>query len=120
VRANLATAYPKAAGVQRWMRTLTLDRAAGRVVLEEDFVLAEPREVQLNLMTAKEPVVSGGTLRIGAVNVGFDAALWKAEVEKIALTDAALKWSWGEAVWRVKLVGTMEKVVSRLEMRSAA
>jgi hypothetical protein len=120
VRGNLATAYPKAAGVQRWMRTLTLDRAAGRVVLEEDFVLAGPREVQLNLMTAKEPVVSGGTLRIGAVSVGFDAALWKAEVEKIALTDAALKWSWGEAVWRVKLVGTMEKGVSRLEMRSAA
>jgi hypothetical protein len=118
VRANLATAYPKEAGVRRWMRTLTLDRAAGRVEVVEDFELETPRKVELNLMTAKEPVVSGGTLRVGAVSVDFDAEVLRAEVEKIALTDAALRWSWGEAVWRVKLVGMSGKGVWRMEMRS--
>jgi hypothetical protein len=100
------------------MRTLTLDRAAGRVEVVEDFELETPRKVELNLMTAKEPVVSGGTLRVGAVSVDFDAEVLRAEVEKIALTDAALRWSWGEAVWRVKLVGMSGKGVWRMEMRS--
>jgi hypothetical protein len=120
VSANLATAYPKDAGVERWMRTLTLDRAAQKVELVEEFALARVVPVALSLMTAKEAVVQAEGVKIGGVLLAFDAMQMKATVERIALTDAGLKHSWGEAVWRVLLTSTtpVAKGSWKLEMRA--
>jgi Heparinase II/III-like protein len=119
VSANLATAYPKEAGVSRWDRTLTLDRGARKVELAEEFRLSREAPVMLSFMCAKEPVVSADGVKVGGVLLGFDGAVLKATVEKIALTDAGLKHSWGDAVWRVMLasVGLVTKGSWRMEMR---
>jgi hypothetical protein len=120
VSANLATAYPKEAGVKRWMRTVTLDRAAKKVVVEEEFALANPAEVKLTLMCAQEPVVSAGEVKTAGVVVGFDAGQLTAVAEKIALTDALFRESWGEAVWRVRLTSkSVAKGSWKMEMRGA-
>ncbi len=103
VSANLATAYPKEAGVKRWMRTLTLDRVGKKVVVEEEFALVKEAVVAMSLMCAKEPVVSAGAVKTAGVVVGFDAGQLTATVEKIELTDPLFKGTWGEAVWRVRL-----------------
>jgi len=103
VRANLATAYPKEAGIERWMRTFTLDRAAHRVELVENFSLTHEAPVTLSFMAAKEPVLQSTGVQVGAVLLAFDAAQLKATSERIALTDSTLQHSWGEAVWRVLL-----------------
>ena len=103
VRANLATAYPKEAGVKRWMRTVVLDRMARRVEFAEEFALAKAVPVELSLMTAREPVIAVGSVKIGSAVLAFDAGQLAATSEKIVLTDASLKHSWGDAVWRVKL-----------------
>ena len=103
VRANLATAYPKEAGVKRWMRTVVLDRMAPRVEFAEEFALAKAVPVELSLMTAREPVIAVGSVKIGSAVLAFDAGQLAATSEKIVLTDASLKHSWGDAVWRVKL-----------------
>jgi len=103
VRANLATAYPKEAGVKRWFRTVALDRTARRVEFAEEFMLANAVPVELSLMTAREPVVSSGSVKIGGALLAFDGTALTATSEKIVLADASLKHSWGEAVWRVKL-----------------
>ena len=103
VRANLATAYPKEAGVKRWMRTVVLDRMAPRVEFAEEFALAKAVPVELSLMTAREPVIATGSVKIGSAVLAFDAGQLAATSEKIVLTDASLKHSWGDAVWRVKL-----------------
>src|SRR6185312_15887274 len=121
VTANLATAYPKDAGVARWDRTLTLDRGARKVELVEEFKLTREAPVSLSFMCAKEPVVSASGVTVGGVVLGFDAAMLKATVEKIALTDAGLKHSWGDAVWRLLLTSSapVSKGSWKLEMSGA-
>jgi len=121
VTANLATAYPKEAGVSRWDRTLTLDRGARKVELVEEFRLLREVPVALSFMCAKEPVVSAAGVTVSGVVLGFDAAVLKATVEKIALTDAGLRHSWGEAVWRVMLTSAapVAKGSWKLEMSGA-
>jgi len=121
VSANLAPAYPKEAGVERWLRTLTLDRAARRVELMEDFTLTREVPVTLSFMCAKEPVVSAAGVTVGGVMLAFDGAALKATVERIALTDALLEHSWGQAVWRVLVssAGPVKAGRWKLEMRGA-
>ena len=81
VRANLATAYPKDAGVERWLRTLTLDRAAHHVELVENFSLTHEAPVALSFMAAKEPVVQSAGVQVNGVlltSVGsVKTATWK-------------------------------------------
>jgi hypothetical protein len=103
VRADLAKAYPKEAGVKQWTRTLALDRSAAKVLLMEEFALARSVPVTLSFMCAKEPAVATRSVTTGGVVLSFDASALTATAEKIALTDTSLKHSWGEAVWRVLL-----------------
>lgn len=119
VSADLATAYPKDAGVTRWVRTVALDRPGKRVMLEEEFALAKRTEVMLSFMCATEPVVSGTGVKVNGVELVFDGAALKAAVEKIELTDAGLKHAWGDAVWRVTLtsLGTVRNGIWKMELR---
>ena len=103
VRANLATAYPEDAGVERWLRTFTLDRTAHHVELVENFSLTHEAPVTLSFMAAKEPVVQSTGVQVNGVLLTFDATQLKATSERITLTDALLQHSWGDAVWRVLL-----------------
>jgi len=120
-RANLATAYPKAAGAQRWTRTLVLDRAHGVVTIFEDFVLEKPVDVTLSLMTATEPTVQTEGVRIGQTVLVFDQNQIKATVEKIAITEEAMKQSWNDAVYRLRLssAGPVAQGLWTLKLRSA-
>jgi hypothetical protein len=119
--ANLATAYPKEAGARRWTRTVALDRAKGAVTISEDFALEKAVDVTLSLMTAVAPVIQAGGISIGSVMLAFDAAALKPVVEKIAITDAGLKHSWGDAVYRVKLSSAAPVAMAKwkLELRGA-
>jgi hypothetical protein len=120
-RANLAPAYPKEAGAQRWTRTLKLDRGRGVVRISEDFVLEKPVEAMLSLMTAVEPAVRPDGVTIGKTLLVFDQSQLHAAVERIAIADGAMKQSWGDAVYRLKLVspGPVGKGVWELELRPA-
>ena len=119
VSADLATAYPKDAGVTRWARTVALDRPGKRVMLEEEFALAKDAEVMLSFMCAAEPVVSGTGVKVNGVELVFDGAALKPAVEKIELTDAGLKHAWGDAVWRVTLtsLGAVRSGIWKMELR---
>ena len=54
-------------------------------------------------MTAREPSLTSGSVKVGGAVLAFDGAQLTATSEKIVLTDASLRHCWGEAVWRVKL-----------------
>jgi hypothetical protein len=121
LRANLATAYPAQAGARRWIRTLTLDRAKGKVTVTEDFELDRQVEVSLSLMTAFEPALQPGGVKIGGALLAFDSSALKPAVDKIDVTDDALKHSWGDAVYRLKLtsIAPTAKAIWKLELRPA-
>jgi hypothetical protein len=65
--------------------------------------LERAQDVMLSLMTALEPVIGADGVRIGKALLAFPQHDLKATVERVAITDEALKHSWGEAVYRVKL-----------------
>jgi hypothetical protein len=111
VAMNLATAYPEEAGIIHWNRTLTLDRAADRIRLIEEFQLQKKVPVELSLMTPRVPmqgekgkVVFTATEKPARdVTLSYDAALIVPVIEKIDVTDDWLVQRWGKVLYRVRL-----------------
>jgi hypothetical protein len=111
VTMNLGTAYPDEAGIIHWMRTLTLDRAADRIRVNEDFQLQKKVPVQLSFMTPRVPtqgptgkVVFAATEKPARdVILSYDATLIVPVIEKIDVTDDWLVQRWGKTLYRVLL-----------------
>jgi len=114
VSMNLATAYPEEAEIIGWTRTLTLDRMANHIRMNEDFQLRKKVAVQLSFMTpcvpkqgpagkvlfaTAEPSASG-------VSLGYNSDILAASIEKIDLTDDWLASRWGKTIYRVLLTST--------------
>jgi hypothetical protein len=111
VAMNLGTAYPDEAGITRWIRTLTLDRAGDRVLLNEDFQLQKKVPVQLSFMTPRVPtqgpkgkvVFTAAEKTARDVTVSYDAMLIVPVIERIDVTDDWLVQRWGKILYRVLL-----------------
>jgi hypothetical protein len=124
---DLAAAYPPAAGVRRWQRTLRLERGApaaapatgaamvagappaARVVLADDYELERaPRSLALHLM-ASGAVAAGrpGALLCATptrpLAVRYDPDVFVPAVETIPIDDARLRPVWGDRLYRVIL-----------------
>lgn len=108
---NLATAYPKKAGINFWKRRLMLDRSRKKVLLHESFDLIHAVPVSLTIMTPNAPTIgSNGTLTLRSIGDGgtpvslrYNAAQIQPVIEKISLTDPDLSRTWGSQVYRVLL-----------------
>lgn len=106
---NLATAYPEETGLIRWTRTLTLDRVADRIHLNEDFQLQKKVPVQLSFMTACVPTQGPkGKIALAAaekaareVILSYDATLVAPSIEKMDVTDEWLVQRWGNTLYRI-------------------
>ena len=122
--ADIASAYPAAAAVERWQRRVTLDRKAPTVELEDRYELKQWKEpVRLNLMTP----LSVDTSQPGAVHLGgryvltFDGHELHATAEEIPISDEHLRSVWGERVERLVLTtqGTALRGGYRVVLREA-
>src|SRR3989440_4034532 len=122
--ADIASAYPAAAAVERWQRRVTLDRTAPAVELEDGYELKQWKEpMRLNLMTP----LSVDTSQPGAVNLGgryvltFDAHELRATAEDIPISDEHLRAVWGDRVERLVLTtqGTALRGGYRVMLREA-
>jgi len=108
---DLATAYPREAGIKTWVRTVTLDRVAGIVTVKEDFELDHAVPVSLTVMTPRVPAAgTAGSVTLKAASGVAKAALLKFDgtqlepaVEKIKLEDPDLSADWGAEIYRVQL-----------------
>ena len=110
VSMNLATAYPAEAGIDRWTRTLTLDRTTARIRLVEDFALQKAVPVQLSFMTPCVPTQGSGKVVLATagnsareVALGYDITLIAPVIDRIDLTDDWLVSRWGKTIYRVLL-----------------
>lgn len=111
VSLNLATAYPEEAGITHWTRTLTLNRGAKRIRLNENFQLQKRVPVQLSLMTPRVPVqVANGKIAFTStagsahdVTASYDTRLIAPTIDRIDLTDDWLVERWGHVIYRVLL-----------------
>ncbi|RXH54734.1 heparinase II/III domain-containing protein [Granulicella sibirica] len=119
--ANLAPAYPADAAVERWIRTATLDRKAGAIILEEVFELGKPQTVAMAFLTPKQPVIEVGHVRLGGAVLHFSPSQLAATSERVELTDPSFHHAWGEALYHVLLTttGQVSKGTYTVEVRSA-
>ncbi|MBT4137818.1 MAG: heparinase [Candidatus Latescibacteria bacterium] len=99
---DLVGAYPKEAGIQSWQRAITLNRGKS-VEIRDRYVLDKVSgDMILNLMTAcdvsvLEPgklMLKGDGEKFGSATVVYDAEMFEAATEAIALDDRKLSRSW--------------------------
>lgn len=108
---DIAKAYPKEAGIKKWIRTVTLDRTLDRVMVTEDFELEQAVPVSFTIMTPGNPsYLAGRFVSIDlpaapgkACWLTFDPGIFVPKIETIALTDAGLRESWGNQIYRILL-----------------
>lgn len=107
---NISEAYPKEAGVTSWVRTVTLDRRANKVEIEEDFKLEKAVPVSLSVMTPRSAAPGPGVLTLSlasgkgkATLLKFDADVLASKIETIKLEDPGLRESWGPQIYRILL-----------------
>jgi len=110
---DLAAAYPADAKVDRYLRTVSLDRTAGTVTLDESYALRDVASpLRLSWMTPLLVDVShAGEVRLRAPEektprfvIRYEPARFDATTEEIAIADARLLPIWGPRMARVALV----------------
>lgn len=109
-RLNVAGAYPAAAHVEHWNRTIRLNRKENEIALNDEYALRQPAQViTLTLMTpCATSITKPGALTLTMpdgkpVRVYYDAATLKPAIEEIRLEDARLRASWGDRLFRILL-----------------
>jgi hypothetical protein len=105
---DLAAAYPAAAGVRSWHRTLRLDRTAPLIAIHDDWELNHNSERSVSyLITPEEPQVAGATIMLpSGLVIDIDAAVDARgaagiSVERRDLDDPQLRSIWGEHLYRI-------------------
>ena len=105
---DLAAAYPAAAGVRSWHRTLRLDRTVPLIAIHDDWELNQNSERSVSyLITPEEPRVAGATIMLpSGLVIGIDAAVGardaaRISVERRDLDDPQLRSIWGEHLYRI-------------------
>ncbi|GAA3085029.1 hypothetical protein JOF29_002989 [Kribbella aluminosa] len=107
LRLDLGPAYPSAAGVRSWSRSVRLQRDGDEpwIGVDDQWDLdRDPDELALHLMTATPARCDApGVLTIGPLLARFDHDRFDARIETVDLTDDLLTRVWGRAVHRVTL-----------------
>lgn len=103
---DIAPAYPKAAGIKRWRRTLRLNRGERpSIQVIDDFALdTASADITLSLLTSHEPeICDTGTVRFGDVGIhlNFDGENLAAHSERLPIDDARLRPVWGDHLYRI-------------------
>jgi hypothetical protein len=112
--ADLAAAYPNPAGVEKWRRSVRLDRAANAIVVTDRYAFrGSAGKIEMSLMTpstvrsdgARAAILSGGMLGKASVRIAVEAAAAPVfRTEEIAIADSRLRGVWGNRLYRT-LVG---------------
>lgn len=107
--ADIATAYPKDAGVSRWIRSYTLKRER-EFIISDQWVLDNQKESQqiLNFITSCTPEIKDNCVLLKHKNfvlrMKYDKRLLKPAIEEIPLKDKKLRTNWNmDYLYRIRL-----------------
>ena len=100
---DIAGAYPKEAGINRWKRTFVAMKSG--ISITEDYELVHIiTPSQLMFLTTIQPVVSPGRVNLGHHRIEYDNHQLQASVENISnLLDPLLQQMWGQQMYRIIL-----------------
>ena len=114
LRLDIAAAYPPEAGINSWLRTLSLRRGES-ISLEDEWRLdSTGRKIEMNLMTPCRVQIEDGQLqlheqpidddrRTSCGIIDYDANLLDARIEEMHLEEGSMKATWG-SLTRIVLV----------------
>ena len=114
---NLEKAYTEQAHVDKWQRTVTLDREYDWVEVTEQYKLdsleiekdrlnGQVFDNQIVLMAYGKPVLQKAgriLLQNGLTRLEYDAQYLSASIEKVQMTDGIMKTQWKDNVYRIIL-----------------
>jgi hypothetical protein len=115
VALDIAGAYPEEAGVNTWMRTVTLNRGARITIADECDLKDVSGGIELHLLTPCDVVLQGsGQIELravklsddrssGAAQIHYDVDRLTASTEEITVEDRRLRGIWGSPVTRITL-----------------
>ncbi|MDE3166738.1 MAG: heparinase II/III family protein, partial [Acidobacteriota bacterium] len=119
--AEIAAAYPKDAGVQRWNRSIRLDRGQNQVTVTDRYTLGAPGKLEFSLMTPCTVRQEDGAIvfegRARLTVTGPSAPVVR--VEDIPIEDARLRSSWGNMLRRVLVSWEKAPASGEIVMRIA-
>lgn len=112
---DIAGAYPEAAAVKSWRRTVSAGKRA--VTVTEDYELSAYRQPsKLMFVTPCQPVLSGQTVLLGGHRLEFSSSQLEAAVEDISpLLDPLLQHLWGEHFYRIVLTVKSTKTKGQIK-----
>jgi len=105
VSMEIQNAYPEQAGLQHWLRSVALDRAAGHIVLRESFRLSRRESIEWDFITNRVARLAapGRMVLDGRFVLSFDPAL-EAVFDEHSSEDARLRPIWDPRVRRARLL----------------
>lgn len=105
IRMDLAPAYPQESGIQDFIRSISLRREQGHVVVYDAWKGTGLGKIAWHLMVPQKPVVlaSGAVQLSDKVKVSFLGAAIELDVEAVPVLDGALRKVWGEELFRLRL-----------------
>lgn len=107
VTMEIGGAYPAQAGVEQYLRCVSLNRAASQVCICDTWKLTRAESLQMHFMTPARPQADENGVRIptqrGDVLLRYNTSCWQMELETRCLTDAKLTASWGAEMNRITL-----------------
>jgi hypothetical protein len=100
---GIAHAYPAAAKLYNWQRSLMLTPGEDQVRLIDAFDFeGVKKRATIRFITPHEPVLKGSTAVLGPVALRFPGSLTPA-VSEIPMEEPRLKSIWGEKLYRLEL-----------------
>ena len=96
---DLTAAYPKEAGLERYLRSVTLHKGNG-ISVENSFSGSCGSAV-LSLMVCGEPKIDGRTIAVGNIGTIQTADAGEITAERIPIIDPKLRQAWPEVIWRI-------------------
>jgi len=119
LKMDIASAYPKEAGINSWFRTVTLNRIKNQVELTDDFVLNnKTKSLQQVFMTICDIDISqAGKIKLSGINntgliIHYNPAMWLVSIEEPStegMEYSSFKTKWNSRkVMRIVLTSKVE------------
>lgn len=123
VSMDIAKAYPAEAEVQKWERSISLNRSKNTIDLSDAFVLnAYKAPSALNFLTSGAVEIKPGKIifQDRGVALNFDAKQLEAKIDEQAMDDERMTKMWGKKLYRIQLVTKDKAKTGNLKISIAA
>ncbi len=123
VAMDIAKAYPAAADVQQWERTISLNRTKNTINLTDAIKLNNYKEAsELNFITPYAVELKPGKIVFAQTGtaMNYDASQLEVKVDEQAIDDDRIVKMWGNKIYRIRLITRSKEKTNMLKLAITA